>query len=71
MHEFFANRWGIAFVLGSIAPALASAQFADDFSSGSLSGWTYFTGDGEAEIEFKPRDGYASSLVTNRTSGGR
>jgi len=47
-----------------------SAQFIDDFIGGSvakdtraITGWTFFTGDGLATMEFVPGDGYASIVV--------
>ena len=47
-----------------------SAQFRDDFDGPSLcfdpaarKGWTYFTGDGSAVMDFRQGDGFASILV--------
>jgi hypothetical protein len=48
----------------------ASAQFIDDFiddpiakDSQAISGWAFFTGDGQATMDFLPGDGYASIVV--------
>jgi hypothetical protein len=48
----------------------ASAQFLDNFNGASIafdrdaiSGWTFFTGDGAAIMDFQQREGYASILV--------
>jgi hypothetical protein len=35
----------------------AAAQFRDDFDQPTLSGWTFFTGDGAAVMDFRPVDG--------------
>src|SRR5574341_1510476 len=48
----------------------ASAQFLDHFNGTSIAfdrdaikGWTFYTGDGAATMDFRQRDGYASILV--------
>lgn len=48
----------------------ASAQFLDNFNGTSIAfdrdainGWTFFTGDGSATMDFQQRKGYASILV--------
>ncbi|MDZ7310656.1 MAG: hypothetical protein ONB45_05135 [candidate division KSB1 bacterium] len=48
----------------------ASAQFLDDFNDAAIvfdpqaiNGWTFYTGDGSATMDFQQRDGYASILV--------
>jgi hypothetical protein len=44
----------------SLALATASrAQFFDSFDSPTIDGWFHFTGDGEARMDFVPRDGFA------------
>jgi hypothetical protein len=45
------------------------SQFIDEFSGNGFKDWRYFTGDGEAVIDFSQRDGYASIIVdaTNDT----
>src|SRR5262245_10286401 len=63
MHVMSVERCKLAVILGILFPHLSSAQFVDDFSTGSLSEWTYFTGDGTATMEFVPQDGYASVQV--------
>ena len=51
-------------------PGLAAAQFADEFNETKLAldqtgekGWFFFTGDGQATMEFRQDDGFASVLV--------
>jgi len=39
------------------------AQFSDDFNGPVLKGWTFFTGDGAATMDFRQRDGYATIFV--------
>lgn len=47
----------------------ASAQFRDDFNGplkkdpAGVDGWSFFTGDGKAVMDFRQGDGYASILV--------
>ena len=61
----------ITILLVSLVPAAASAQFRDDFAGPSLPsdpdgvrGWSFFTGDGQASMDFRQGgDGYASILV--------
>lgn len=43
--------------------APAAAQFVDPFDSGDVSGWTWFTGDGEAVMDFVAGDTTASIRV--------
>jgi hypothetical protein len=50
-----------ALLLCSLLPA--SAQFLDHFNGPALQGWTFFTGDGAATMDFRPGDGFASILV--------
>lgn len=42
---------------------ITKAQFVDDFNNKKIEGWDYFTGDGNAEIDFIQRDGYASIFI--------
>jgi hypothetical protein len=59
----------LAWLLASVAPA--SAQFLDDFQAPSIAtdpdgirGWSYFSGDGEATMDFRQGgEGYASIFV--------
>jgi hypothetical protein len=61
----------ITILLVSLVPAAASAQFRDDFTGPSLPtdpdgirGWSFFTGDGQASMDFRQGgDGYASIFV--------
>jgi hypothetical protein len=57
-------------VLPFLLVGQASAQFFDDFNKApmvldrdAVKGWTFFTGDGSATMDFQQRDGYASILV--------
>ncbi|MFZ0034763.1 MAG: hypothetical protein WAK60_07240 [Sedimentisphaerales bacterium] len=57
-------------ILGFLFYANTSAQFLDDFNAASvatdpraISGWTFFTGDGSATMDFQQKDGFASILV--------
>lgn len=59
----------ILFAVFTAAPVL-HGQFLDDFRTGTLKydptgvhGWSYFTGDGNARMEFRQEQGYASILV--------
>jgi hypothetical protein len=46
------------------AVGLADAQFFGGFDAlATVDGWEFFTGDGEARMQFVPRDGYASIMV--------
>lgn len=56
--------------IGLLYGGQASPQFLDDFNKTSMDfdrdaikGWTFFTGDGSATMDFQQRDGYASILV--------
>jgi hypothetical protein len=56
--------------LGFVFSARASAQFRDDFNGPSIlldpaakKGWTFFTGDGSAVMDFRQGEGFASILV--------
>jgi hypothetical protein len=56
-------------LVGSWVCASASAQFLDDFSGPlkkdpeGVKGWSFFTGEGSAVMDFIQKDGYASILV--------
>jgi len=50
-------------LLSALVCGSASAQFIDRFDDLSLEGWTFFTGDGEATMDFRPSNGHASILV--------
>jgi len=41
------------------ASRASNAEFLDEFDSGSVEGWELRTGDGSAQMEFVPMDGYA------------
>ena len=44
-------------------PGFARAQFVDEFESDAVEGWFFFTGDGDATMDFVQRDGYARMLL--------
>lgn len=55
-----------AFILAALIFSLTgvSAQFIDNFDgTGTPKGWTFFTGDGTAKVDFKQRHGIASLYV--------
>jgi hypothetical protein len=58
-----------ALLLGLSVSTLASAQFQDDFKGplkkdpDGVKGWSFFSGEGNAVMDFVQRDGYASILV--------
>ncbi|PAP76535.1 hypothetical protein [Rubrivirga marina] len=49
--------------LALLAPLAARAQFVDDFDDGDVAGWDFFTGDGDATMDFEARDGVARMSV--------
>lgn len=49
-----------------MALPFASAQMLDDFNSETTELWEAFTGDGEARLEFVPRDGFARMQIDAR-----
>jgi len=70
MKQAYVKQSVIFLMAGLMLCVGASAQFIDDFNDGSLvkdpqaiTGWTFFTGDGLATMDFIPGDGYASIVV--------
>jgi hypothetical protein len=68
--ESSAPKRGLAFLAASLILAgSASAQFLDDFNGPlkkdpeGVHGWSFFTGEGRAVMDFVQKDGYASILV--------
>jgi hypothetical protein len=69
--KFISHCLGIILSVAFIVAPQTTAQFRDDFSGGSLSndprginGWTFFTGDGSARMDFSlSGKGYASLSV--------
>jgi hypothetical protein len=57
------KQWlgGILAVL--LFSGIAYAQFIDEFGGSELDQWRFFTGDGEATIDFRPGNGYAKIIV--------
>ena len=53
----------LLFLLLLAAPGIAQAQFYDPFEGDEIDGWFFFTGDGEATMDFVQHDGYARVLV--------
>lgn len=44
-------------------PVLSQAQFHDTFDQPEIEGWFWFTGDGDAEMDFVQKDGFARLQV--------
>lgn len=64
------KRFVVILAIGFSAVFRGSAQFKDDFNGDSISldpsgvhGWTFYTGDGSAKMNFQSRKGYASIQV--------
>ncbi len=70
MIRFVSNRHVILLIFVLIFSASAPAQFIDDFNdttiakdTTAITGWAFFTGDGQAVMDFQQAGGYASILV--------
>ncbi len=63
MNAFSAKQWVLGLLFAVLICGRASAQFSDEFNDPSLEGWTFFTGDGAATMDFRQRDGYATIFV--------
>lgn len=50
-------------LLALATPILAQAQFLDTFDGDQITGWFFFTGDGDATMDFVQHDGFARILV--------
>ncbi len=50
-------------IVGLLVCGPASAQFLDEFDTESPQGWTWFTGDGEATVDFVRGDGFRTLAV--------
>lgn len=61
MHATLLQLLLFSFLL--IAPGLAQAQFLDGFEEDEIEGWFFFTGDGDATMDFVQKDGFARILV--------
>ena len=46
-----------------VSIGISKAQFLDNFDNDKIEGWFFFTGDGEATMDFVQKDGYARILV--------
>lgn len=44
-------------------PLLSQAQFIDEFEDGNINRWSFFTGDGNATMDFTPKNDFARILV--------
>ena len=53
----------LLFLLILIIPNIAQAQFLDGFDKDDIEGWFFFTGDGDATMNFVQQDHYARILV--------
>jgi len=51
------------FFLILVASSVCYAQFIDNFDKKKIEGWFYFTGDGNATMDFIQKDGYATIVV--------
>lgn len=51
------------FLLVTMAGGVCHAQFVDHFEDNTVKGWDFFPGDGDASIDFVPKQGYASMVV--------
>lgn len=51
------------FLLFLFFNSLVNAQFIDHFDKDEIKGWFYFTGDGNVEMDFVQKDGYARILL--------
>lgn len=51
------------FFITLIISSASFAQFTDHFNKDKIEGWFFFTGDGNAEMNFIQKDGYARILV--------
>ena len=45
------------------APVICNAQFLDNFDKKKIEGWFFFTGDGNAKMDFIQKNGYATIFV--------
>ncbi len=68
VHAFYLQQRGIKIIVLVIAIFLFSplglpAQFHYSFDEPTLDGWRFFSGDGEAAVNFIPGNGYASIIV--------
>ena len=51
------------FFLILVASSVCYAQFIDNFDKKKIEGWFFFTGDGNATMDFIQKDGYATIVV--------
>ena len=51
------------FIIVILFSGICQAQFIDDFNKNNIEGWFFFTGDGNAEMDFVQKDGYASIFI--------
>src|SRR5690349_23397339 len=55
-------QWIMLLALAYVPPA--SAQYIDEFNgTGTPAGWVFVTGDGQATVDFRQKDGVASLYV--------
>src|SRR6056297_2034766 len=46
-------------IIGFILCGIVQAQFFDSFKDNKIEKWDYFTGDGQAEMKFEPKNDFA------------
>ena len=51
------------FLLIFIVPVMSQGQFLDNFDKKKIEGWFFFTGDGNAKMDFIQKNGYATIFV--------
>ncbi|HDQ43942.1 MAG TPA: hypothetical protein ENN17_00390 [bacterium] len=50
-------------LFGLFVPVIGYAQFLDNFDQQNIEGWFWFTGDGDATLDFVQRERYASLMI--------
>lgn len=63
MNMIYKKITPLLFLLFFIAPEICQSQFLDSFDNKKIEGWTFFTGDGGATMDFVPKDGHARIFV--------
>ncbi|MBN2347999.1 MAG: hypothetical protein JXJ22_04130 [Bacteroidales bacterium] len=60
---FIIKKKLLLFLFILISSGICRAQFIDNFDNKEITGWFFFTGDGDATMDFIQKDGYAQILV--------
>ena len=50
-----------------LLPVFSKAQFLDGFDGDKIEGWFFFTGDGDATMDFLQKDDYARIFAAIRS----